>query len=76
MDAMNQFKLEVPRWISKAEGEMKKEWEAENRKLKKGSGNTKVKKGKTGESGGSADLAGGSTQVSSGAINVNGMYAG
>lgn len=33
--AMNQFKLEVPAWIIKLEGELKKEWESENRKMKK-----------------------------------------
>jgi hypothetical protein len=35
LDAMNQFKLEVPAWVLKVEGELKKEWEAENRKIKK-----------------------------------------
>jgi len=38
LDAMNQFKLEVPAWVLKIEGELKKEWEAENRKMKKTSG--------------------------------------
>jgi hypothetical protein len=38
LDAMNQFKLEVPAWVLKLEGELKKEWEAENRKLKKSIG--------------------------------------
>jgi hypothetical protein len=32
---MNQFKLKVPVWVLKVEGELKKEWEAENRKIKK-----------------------------------------
>ncbi|CAN9430162.1 unnamed protein product [Alternaria alternata] len=36
LNAMNQFKLEIPAWISKLESELKAEWEAENRKLKKG----------------------------------------
>jgi hypothetical protein len=36
LNAMNQFKLEVPAWILKVESELKAEWEAENRKLKKG----------------------------------------
>jgi hypothetical protein len=36
LDAMNQFKLEVPAWVLSLEGELKKEWESENRKLKKG----------------------------------------
>lgn len=35
LNAMNQFKLEVPAWILKLEGELKNEWEDENRKLKK-----------------------------------------
>jgi hypothetical protein len=35
LTAMNQFKLEVPAWVLKVEGELKKEWEAENRKMKK-----------------------------------------
>ncbi|KAF1947061.1 hypothetical protein EJ02DRAFT_365939 [Clathrospora elynae] len=46
LNAMNQFKLEVPAWVLKLEGELKKEWEAENRKLKKGAGaksSTRVK---------------------------------
>jgi len=35
---MNQFKLEVPAWVLKVESELKAEWEAENRKLKKSGG--------------------------------------
>ncbi|KAL1793559.1 hypothetical protein ACET3X_008541 [Alternaria dauci] len=38
LNAMNQFKLEVPAWILKVESELKAEWESENRKLKKGGG--------------------------------------
>jgi hypothetical protein len=38
LTAMNQFKLEVPAWVLKLEGELKKEWEAENRKMKKNGG--------------------------------------
>ncbi|KAH6496246.1 hypothetical protein HBI55_098650 [Parastagonospora nodorum] len=38
LNAMNQFKLEVPVWVLKVEGELKKEWEAENKKMKKTSG--------------------------------------
>jgi hypothetical protein len=40
LDAMNQSKLEVPAWVLKLEGELKKEWEAENRKVKKSAGVT------------------------------------
>ncbi|KAH7087847.1 hypothetical protein FB567DRAFT_569751 [Paraphoma chrysanthemicola] len=35
LDAMNQGRLEVPGWVSKLEAELKKEWEAENKKMKK-----------------------------------------
>jgi hypothetical protein len=38
LTAMNQFKLEVPAWILKLEGELKKEWETENRKMKRSGG--------------------------------------
>ncbi|KAI4918480.1 hypothetical protein J4E90_002864 [Alternaria incomplexa] len=38
LNAMNQFKLEVPAWVLKVESELKAEWEAENRKLKKNGG--------------------------------------
>ncbi|KAF2114968.1 hypothetical protein BDV96DRAFT_612972 [Lophiotrema nucula] len=50
LDALNQGKLEVPAWITKLEGELRKEWEAENRKLKKGA---KVVGGIRGSGGGS-----------------------
>ena len=49
LDALNQGKLEVPSWISKMEGEMRGEWEGENKKLKKGGGVVKAKSGKTNE---------------------------
>ncbi|KAJ4353786.1 uncharacterized protein N0V89_005516 [Didymosphaeria variabile] len=35
LNALNQFKLEVPAWISKVESELKREWEGENKKMKK-----------------------------------------
>ncbi|KAJ4320363.1 hypothetical protein N0V94_003437 [Neodidymelliopsis sp. IMI 364377] len=35
LHALNNFKLEVPDWVRKQESEMKQEWEAENRKLKR-----------------------------------------
>ncbi|KAH6866610.1 hypothetical protein BKA58DRAFT_364135 [Alternaria rosae] len=38
LNAMNQFSLEVPAWVLRIESELKAEWEAENRKLKKGGG--------------------------------------
>lgn len=38
LDAMNQFKPEIPAWVLKLEGDLKKEWEAENRKIKKSAG--------------------------------------
>jgi hypothetical protein len=36
LNAMNQFKPEVTVWVLKLESELRAEWEAENRKLKKG----------------------------------------
>jgi hypothetical protein len=36
LNAMNAIQLEVPAWVLKLEGELKNEWEAENRKLRKG----------------------------------------
>lgn len=35
LSALNGGRLEVPGWITRLEAELKKEWEAENRKLKK-----------------------------------------
>lgn len=35
LNALNSFKLEIPAWILKIEAELKKEWEGENRKLKR-----------------------------------------
>lgn len=46
LNAMNQFKLEVPAWVLGLEGELKKEWEAENRKLKKGGGGGRAESSK------------------------------
>lgn len=73
LTALNQFKLEVPAWILKLEGELKKEWEGENRKLKKAAaGGTKTKAAKT------ADLAGVGRQTlpSGQGIEVNGRFGG
>jgi hypothetical protein len=36
LNAMNSFKLEVPSWILKLESDLKKEWETDNRRAKKG----------------------------------------
>jgi hypothetical protein len=36
LNVMTQFKLEVPVWVLKVESELRVEWEAGNRKLKKG----------------------------------------
>ena len=36
MNALNSYKLEVPAWILKVEGDLKAEWERENAKMKKG----------------------------------------
>ncbi|KAI8940855.1 hypothetical protein NX059_002116 [Plenodomus lindquistii] len=46
LNAMNQFKLEVPPWVLSLESDLKKEWEAENRKLKKGAGVDKAQSSK------------------------------
>ncbi|KAI2487357.1 hypothetical protein Ptr902_01490 [Pyrenophora tritici-repentis] len=35
LNALNQFKLEVPAWVLKVESDLKKEWEAECRRVKK-----------------------------------------
>ena len=70
LTALNQSKLEVPASVLKLEGELKKEWEGENRKIKKaaagGSSNAKVAKTK--------NAAGGGAQMSpsSQGFNVNG----
>ncbi|CAE7009487.1 hypothetical protein CFE70_001734 [Pyrenophora teres f. teres 0-1] len=37
LNALNQFKLEVPAWVLKVESDLKKEWEAECRRVKKAS---------------------------------------
>jgi hypothetical protein len=47
LNALNSFKLEVPAWISKVESDLKKEWETENRKLKKSGKSDKDTKGAT-----------------------------
>lgn len=72
LTALNQSKLEVPAWIVKLEGELKKEWEGANRKIKKaaagGSSNAKVPK--------SQIVAGGGAQMlpSNQGVNVNGVF--
>jgi hypothetical protein len=38
LTAMNQFKLEVPLRVLKVEAELKREWKAENKKIKNGAG--------------------------------------
>jgi hypothetical protein len=65
LNAMNQFKLEVPAWVIKVESELKKEWEAENRKTKKAAGAAAaaIKKENGGKGKGKA--------TSSGSNNVN-----
>lgn len=65
MDAISQCKLEVPAWILNMEAELKKEWEKETAKLKKGvkgatKGNTKSEK----------DVRG--SQASNSGVNVTG----
>ncbi|KAF9695116.1 hypothetical protein EKO04_007142 [Ascochyta lentis] len=58
LSALNGEKLEVPGWIQRLEGELKKEWEAENRKLKKAAkGDGVPKLGKSGELDGSKNVS-------------------
>jgi hypothetical protein len=72
LNAMNQFKLEVPAWILKVESELKAEWEAENKKLKKG-GNVASKKAP--KSTAPHDSGYGSSQGVTGGVNVTGRPA-
>lgn len=71
LNALNQFKLEVPAWILKLESDLKKEWEADNKKLRKGQGSTKTVKTVKGDKqlGKSASKA---TATDSNGVNVTG----
>jgi hypothetical protein len=51
LNAMNHFKLEVSAWVLKVEGELKKEWESENRKMKKAAGSGAATKKESGAKG-------------------------
>jgi hypothetical protein len=68
LNAMNQFKLEVPAWVLKVESELKADWEAGNRKLKK-SGSVVSKKAP--KSSVARDRGFGS-QGTTGSVNVTG----
>ncbi|KAH7074878.1 hypothetical protein BKA63DRAFT_553769 [Paraphoma chrysanthemicola] len=70
LDAINQGRLEVPGWVSKLEAELKKEWEAENRKMKKtaGAGSTADKNAVGKAYGGEGDMAG--THSAGAGVNV------
>jgi hypothetical protein len=68
LDAMNQFKLEVPAWVLKLEAELKKEWEAENRTMKKGA----AARGSATKRSGNAGIAN-ATPGTPGGVNVTGM---
>ena len=85
LNALNQFKLEVPAWVLKLEGDLKKEWEAENRKAKKASAGSvgagagakgmgvktgKVKTGKVKTQ--ASESGGGSSFTASNGVNVTG----
>jgi hypothetical protein len=71
LTALNNFKLKVPDWIRKQESEMKQEWEAENRKLRRAVGaETKAMKAPVLESGRGFDT--GSRSVNSTGVNVTG----
>jgi hypothetical protein len=55
LDALNERRLEVPAWVDRLEKDMKKEWDAANRKLKKASA-----KGATATSSQPSPMSGGS----------------
>jgi hypothetical protein len=74
LDAMNQVQLEVPAWISNLESELKKEWEAENRKLKKGPTAAKSSKGM--KSDGPRSQSTNATQGANGGVNFTGRSCG
>jgi hypothetical protein len=84
LNALNQFKLEVPAWILKLEvpawilkleGELKKEWEGENRKMKKSVAS--AAKGKSVKKSGGGNSKDATQMAPSGSgINVNGELAG
>jgi hypothetical protein len=69
LNAMNQFKLEVPAWVLKVEGELKNEWEAENRKMKKSGGVAIAMKDQAGGKGKSK-----TAQGAGGDVNVTGKW--
>lgn len=69
LNAMNQFKLEVPAWVLRIESELKAEWEAENRKLKKRGG---VISKKAPKSNITSKPGLGSSQGVTGGVNVTG----
>jgi hypothetical protein len=69
LNAMNQFKLEVPAWVSKMEGDLKKEWEAENRKMKKSGGAGVASKDPVAGKG-----KGKATKSAKGDVNVTGKW--
>lgn len=73
LNALNNFKLEVPAWILKLEGELRKEWEGEMRRLKRSVGAT-AKQGKVAKKeGGRGSESVGATASSSSGVNVTGM---
>jgi hypothetical protein len=69
LNAMNQVKLEVPAWVLKLEGELKTEWEAETRRLRKGAG---VKSSKETKMDVTRDQGVGGSQGANGRVNVMG----
>jgi len=72
LNAMNQFKLEVPAWIFKVESELEAEWEAENRKLKKKKKNGGAVSKQAPKSSATSKPGLGSSQDVNGGVNVTG----
>lgn len=58
LNALNQFKLEVPAWVLGVEGELRREWEGENRRLKVKEGKGKGGGGGVGAKSGGVKSAG------------------
>ncbi|CAO2649523.1 Nn.00g069080.m01.CDS01 [Neocucurbitaria sp. VM-36] len=71
LDALNQFKLEVPAWVGKVEGDLRKEWEAENRRVRKAAGLSLGSKGVRGVKSEDANGRGGRSSQSAVGSGVN-----
>jgi hypothetical protein len=72
LNALNQFKLEVPTRVLKVESELKAEWEAEDKTLKKGGS---VVSKKTTKPSITRDPGIGSSHATTGGVNVSGKLS-